>query len=77
MRMHRSHSKKKQDKKAPKRTVHHYKDKSKGKHTCAECGAVLHGVSRQKKMPRTPSRMYGGYLCPTCLREKLVESVRS
>ena len=74
--MYRSRSAKRRSVKAVKRTHQHFKRKKKGLPLCAECGAVLHGVTRKRKMSSRPSRKYGGYLCHTCLKEKLVESVR-
>ncbi|KYK31847.1 MAG: 50S ribosomal protein L34e [Theionarchaea archaeon] len=74
--MHRSRSAKKRFVKTPKKTALHFKKKKKGQHRCAECGRVLHGVIRKKKSSSRPSRVYGGYLCHACVRQKLVESVR-
>jgi large subunit ribosomal protein L34e len=73
--MYRSRSLKRRSVKAVKRTRQHFKRKKEGVPVCAECGAVLHGVTRKRK-PTRPSRTYGGYLCHKCLKEKLVESVR-
>jgi large subunit ribosomal protein L34e len=75
--MYRSRSAKRRFVRTPKRTNLHFKKKKKGKHICAECGAVLHGVSRKKGDSFTPSRRYGGYICHKCLRKRLVESVRA
>jgi ribosomal protein L34E len=75
--MYRSHSLKRKKIKTPKRTALRFKRKKKSLPTCAECGAVLHGVSTRKGKSSTPSRMYGGYLCHACVRKKLMESVRA
>ncbi len=75
--MYRSRSTKRRFVRTPKKTALHFKNKRKGLHTCAECGALLHGVSTEKKKAKRPSRKYGGYLCHNCLKKKLVESVRT
>ncbi len=74
--MYRSRSVKRRSVKAVKRTRQHFRRKKQGLPVCAECGAVLHGVSMKRKKSTRPSRTYGGYLCHKCLKEKLVESVR-
>ncbi len=51
---------------------------------CANCKRQLHGIpkstqnERRKlaKSERTPSRIYGGYLCSGCTRELLREKAR-
>ncbi|MBU6998780.1 MAG: 50S ribosomal protein L34e [Theionarchaea archaeon] len=75
--MYRSGSMKRKKIRTPKRTTLRFKRKKKSVPTCAECGAVLHGVSARRGKGSTPSRKYGGYLCHSCVRRKLVESVRS
>ncbi|RLF09127.1 MAG: 50S ribosomal protein L34e [Thermoprotei archaeon] len=54
----------------------HYKRERPGPARCAWCGAKLGGVPRLlpyelrrlAKSSRRPTRPYGGYLCPSCLR---------
>jgi large subunit ribosomal protein L34e len=81
--MYRSRSKKRKYVRTPRTTRLHFKRKISNLPTCAECGALLHGVPRNQRGGSTsrassrPSRKYGGYLCHACLRKKLVESVRS
>jgi large subunit ribosomal protein L34e len=75
--MYRSGSLKRKYVRTPKRTTIRFKRTTKGGHACAECGAVLHGVSRKRKGGKRPSRMYGGFLCHACVKKKLVESVRT
>ena len=51
---------------------------------CAICGKPLHGVRsyenyRMKKLSKSkkrPNRYYGGNICVSCLRNKLIESVQ-
>jgi len=53
-------------------------------HKCAECGKELKGIPRlsstkAKNTPKTkkrPERPYGGYLCSSCARKKIVQEVR-
>ncbi|HHN81042.1 MAG TPA: 50S ribosomal protein L34e [Methanomicrobia archaeon] len=62
----------------------HYKRKKTSPHVCAECGARLGGIPRgtpheMKKCTRserTVSRAYGGQLCPSCLKRKLIRETR-
>jgi large subunit ribosomal protein L34e len=50
---------------------------------CAWCGSVLGGVPRLSsrelrrlaRSSRRPSRPYGGYICPSCLKEGLETAV--
>lgn len=59
-------------------TIHYKKRKPKPAH-CANCKKVLHGMPRDlpfkiRKLPKTqrrPERIYGGVLCPACLKIKL------
>ncbi|MBI5872484.1 50S ribosomal protein L34e [archaeon] len=52
---------------------------------CAICKKPLHGmkklhqieIKKLSKTERRPERLYGGYLCSNCVREKLREKVRS
>jgi len=59
------------------------KRKKLGKYAhCAICKKQLHGVPRKKlrklsKSEKKPSRIFGGYLCSSCSREKLKERIRS
>ncbi|MBU7044141.1 MAG: 50S ribosomal protein L34e [Theionarchaea archaeon] len=79
--MYRSRSTKRKYIRTPRTTRLHFKKKKSSLPICAQCGAILHGVSKKKdtstKTSSRPSRIYGGYLCPQCVRKKLVESVRS
>jgi len=50
---------------------------------CGRCGAPLGGVpiseDERRWLPKTkkrPERMFGGVLCPRCLKEVLKEAVR-
>ncbi len=66
------------------KTKIHYKKRKHSKAKCANCGAVLHGVLRErpykmKKIPKTkkrPQRPYGGTLCSKCMREKIVMEIK-
>jgi len=52
---------------------------------CAECKAVLHGtakgvrnqVKKMKRSERTPSRVFGGNLCSSCTRRRIIATTRS
>ncbi len=63
-------------------TKHFRKRKHKRK-SCGDCGAVLKGVpndiqSKSKNLPKTkkrPERPYGGVLCSSCMRKKIIEQV--
>jgi len=62
--------------------VIHYIKKRPSKPKCARCKSILAGtargtkstVKRLSKSQKTPSRAYGGNLCPSCLKEKLKET---
>ncbi len=51
---------------------------------CALCHGKLKGVPRASKVvgkklnkvQKRPDRMYGGYLCPQCLKEELKKNAR-
>ena len=66
------------------RTVVHYKRKRPSKAKCSGCGKVLAGVLNKhasvlKKIPKTkkrPERPYGGHLCSSCMRKKIVNEAR-
>jgi large subunit ribosomal protein L34e len=65
-------------------TLHHVRRKP-GKATCGGCGAVLKGVPqvrqyRLRNMPKTarrPERPYGGVLCSSCARRKILAGARA
>jgi len=66
------------------RTVIHYERRENAPMRCGRCGAILNGVPirerERRKLPKTmkrPERLFGGVLCPRCLREVLKELVRS
>lgn len=67
-----------------KNVVHHEKRKP-SKAKCANCGAILKGVPREKaskmqNMPKTqkrPERPFGGVLCSKCSRVKVKEEINS
>lgn len=47
---------------------------------CAICKRPLHGFPKmtareERKGHRSPSRIYGGYLCSSCLREALKAAI--
>ncbi len=52
---------------------------------CAICGAIINGVPRVRpyklksmaKTKKRPERIYGGVLCPKCLRKKIIEAIAS
>ena len=66
------------------RTAIHYKREKPRPARCARCGGKLGGVPRLtpveiRRLPanqRRPERIYGGQLCPRCLREALKEAAR-
>ncbi|HDD43754.1 MAG TPA: 50S ribosomal protein L34e [Candidatus Desulfofervidus auxilii] len=52
------------------RLVIHYLNKRKQGPKCALCKRKLPGFSISKKKDhKPPNRIYGGYLCSTCLRQ--------
>jgi len=63
------------------KTVTHYKKRNRNIEKCAICKKPLRGIPRltnQKfknlnKTQKTISRMYGGYICHSCLTKKLLE----
>ena len=64
-------------------TVVHYERRRRSAMRCARCGAPLAGVplseDERRRLPKTkkrPERMFGGVLCPRCLREVLKEAIR-
>lgn len=66
------------------RTVIHFKKKKPAKAKCAECGAVLKGVPRERphkmknmaKTKKRPERPYAGKLCSKCTRALLKAKAR-
>ncbi|MBT4651337.1 50S ribosomal protein L34e [Candidatus Woesearchaeota archaeon] len=62
----------------------HYRQRKPSKAICADCKKQLAGVPRElpgklTKIPKTarrPDRPYGGVLCSTCMRKKLLQQVR-
>lgn len=72
--------------KAPgSRTVIQFRERKPGAARCAGCGAILKGVAcerpyKMQKMAKSRkkvSRAYGGYLCPKCLKRKVIRGARS
>ncbi len=65
------------------RISYHKVEKKTSWPSCGVCGNPLAGVPRVKpyrlrsmaKTKKRPERMYGGILCPRCLRKKILESV--
>ena len=61
-----------------------FKKRKPSKAKCAGCGKLLPGVPRErpykmKNMPKTakrPQRPYGGVLCSSCTRKKIVAKAR-
>ncbi|MCL7392114.1 MAG: 60S ribosomal protein L34 [Thaumarchaeota archaeon] len=58
------------------RLVIHYFDERPGAPRCGICGKLLHGIrvespSKTSKSERTVSRIYGGNVCASCLRNAL------
>ncbi|MBN2112437.1 50S ribosomal protein L34e [Candidatus Woesearchaeota archaeon] len=66
------------------KTVMAFKKRKPSKAKCAGCGKVLPGVPRERphkmqNMPKTakrPQRPYGGVLCSSCTRKKIIEKAR-
>ncbi|AJF62558.1 MAG: 50S ribosomal protein L34e [archaeon GW2011_AR20] len=63
--------------------IHYKRRKPKAAH-CANCGEVLHGISRElpykmKSMPKSqkrPERIFGGNLCSNCTKREIIERTR-
>jgi large subunit ribosomal protein L34e len=62
---------------------YHPKVKHVGIGKCASCGRRLGGVGKLgvqiRRLPKTgkrPERLYGGYVCSTCLREWIKQASR-
>jgi large subunit ribosomal protein L34e len=62
-----------------------YEKRKPGLPKCALCGAELKGMSRlrdfkSRNTPKTkkrPERLYGGFLCANCVRQKLKAEARA
>ena len=62
----------------------HYSTRKHNIASCALCQRQLHGVPRASKViskrlnkvQKRPDRMYGGYICPQCLKNQLKKSAR-
>ncbi|MEM2935909.1 MAG: 50S ribosomal protein L34e [Candidatus Bathyarchaeia archaeon] len=59
----------------------HYKREKANFARCSRCGGILSGVSRLfpsrlSASQRRPERIYGGQLCPNCLRNLLKFTAR-
>jgi large subunit ribosomal protein L34e len=72
--------------KAPgNKTVIQFRERMPKPAKCASCGAVLKGVACERpykmqkiaKSRKKVSRAYGGYLCPRCLKRKVIRGARS
>ena len=67
------------------RNVLHYVKRKPAQHKCALCGKELIGIPRLRprrmqnisKTQRRPERPYGGFLCSSCARRKIIEESRS
>ncbi|NHI93135.1 MAG: 50S ribosomal protein L34e [Candidatus Lokiarchaeota archaeon] len=63
----------------------HYEVKNPSGAKCAKCKKKIHGtpiknnvqMKNTSKVKKRTTRMYGGYLCPSCLKEALKESIRT
>lgn len=62
-----------------------FRERKPSKAVCASCGSPLHGVPRDRprkfnknsKSTKRPERAYGGVLCPSCSRRKIIEESRN
>lgn len=67
------------------KSVVHYELRNPKPHKCAQCGQVLPGIPRlrpteMKNTPKTmkrPERPYGGYLCNSCVKRRIIQETRS
>ncbi|MDI3474197.1 MAG: large subunit ribosomal protein L34e [Candidatus Woesearchaeota archaeon] len=84
-RIHKSNSLRTVYKKVPGGALKtHYEARNPSKAHCAICGKPLPGVeskrsAKLKKLSKTekrPSRPYGGMLCSSCSRKKIIEVAR-
>jgi len=62
------------------RSVVHFEDEKRDFHHCARCGAIIHGIPREKDYKlshseRTVERYYGGVLCQNCLDQLIRDRV--
>ncbi|MEM3980590.1 MAG: 50S ribosomal protein L34e [Ignisphaera sp.] len=81
---HRSRSYKRIYRRTPSgRTALHYERRKNTPMKCSRCGNILAGVpikeTERKSLPKTakrPERIYGGVLCPRCLKVVLKRVVR-
>jgi len=82
----KSRSKRRVFVRTPSGKVHlQYKKRGPSKAVCAGCGKVLSGVPNVRayrlksinKSKKVPSRPYGGNLCTSCARKKIIEKARS
>jgi large subunit ribosomal protein L34e len=61
----------------------HYRKRKINLKRCKECNKILPGIpkliqSKFKKLPKTkkrPQRPYGGVLCSSCMRKKIISQV--
>ena len=61
----------------------HFRKRKVSKGSCGGCGTILKGVphkiqSKLKNLPKTkkrPERPYGGVLCSSCMRKKIIQQV--
>ena len=61
----------------------HFRKRKISQSSCGGCGVILKGVpnniqSKLKNLPKTkkrPERPYGGVLCSSCMRKKIIQQV--
>jgi len=61
----------------------HYRKRKLSAKRCKECGKILPGIpkliqSKFRRLPKTkkrPQRPYGGVLCSSCMRKKIISQV--
>jgi len=66
------------------KTVVHYRKRQPGKAICGECHKVLPGTARGNpsdlgklsKTQKRPERPFGGVLCTSCSRKKIIQEAR-
>jgi len=64
------------------RVVEHYREGTTSRPVCGACGKPILGVAKGRRSQlskiqgsrKSVSRIYGGVLCPTCLRKRLQEA---
>jgi len=66
------------------KTVTHYCRRKPAKAQCSGCGDYLKGMTnnfpnkmRGSKSKKSPSRPFGGVLCSSCMRNKIVDKFRN